>query len=138
MQIEEVTSAQLKDDQINYTFERLPFESFSKEFEDYLVKWGLKHTFQAKFYRFNISFQDLNSPAFMQDFANSEVFKEDFPIDSKSSKVSDVFYEKLRCQMMNMNFLDEFESEGKILEAISKNLRLDQKGWEFCKNFWSL
>lgn len=118
MQISETTSDKIVQNPnapLSYTFNIIPFEGFSKEMNENLLKWGLSKSLKLKIFRFNVAYTDLNASAFLQDLLTSEEFQSQFPgLAAKAKTCTKVGYNKLRITQLNMNFLDTLEEEGLI------------------------
>ena len=113
MEIVETTSqADNKEHILSYTYTRLPFNGFTKEVQNKFFLWGLDKSLMFIPFRFNISFNDLNSPAFFTDLFNSKEFRESLKQVSLDNLISEVKFEKLKCTHVNFNILDKFEELG--------------------------
>lgn len=125
MEISETTQKQLEQENPNaplsYNFDLIPFEGFSSDLKQNLLKWGLIDSMRLKIFRFNVGFSDLNSSVFLQDLISSDIFQANFPgIAVKAKKCTKIGYKKMKINMLNLNFLDTLEQEG----LIKKNGRI--------------
>ena len=110
MDIKEVVSSEVE---LDYKFTHVPFSGFSDNLKANFVKWGLINTFKVEFFRFNIAFSDLSSNKFFGNMFNSAEVKAKLVGLFPNKKVSEFKVNKLKCTMVNMNFLDHLQENGK-------------------------
>ena len=79
-----------------------------------MMLWGLDKTLKFFNFRFNISFNVLNSSAFLVDFFNSKEVQQALSFLNMPDICSKVEFEKLNCTKINLNFLDDLEELGLV------------------------